>query len=233
MGCNCSNGNEYISEMLNERQEIKQEEEKENEKTFIEDEGDIIINFEEEKVKLMDKLSLNGFFLNKDIKLIIENINPKVNSFKIPEEIKEKMKNINIIKLPLIKLNDGSIYEGCWNLNGQKEGFGISVLNNKYIYKGLWKNDNFNIYGFLFNNKENYYYIGEFIDGKAKGKGELLINNKNIMEILLMEIKMDLAYQSLKMELNMKENLKMINIMEKEKLFIQTNLNTKDIFIII
>ena len=178
MGCNCSNGNEYISEMLNERQEIKQEEEKENEKTFIEDEGDIIINFEEEKVKLMDKLSLNGFFLNKDIKLIIENINPKVNSFKIPEEIKEKMKNINIIKLPLIKLNDGSIYEGCWNLNGQKEGFGISVLNNKYIYKGLWKNDNFNIYGFLFNNKENYYYIGEFIDGKAKGKGELLINNK-------------------------------------------------------
>ena len=169
MGCNCSNGNEYISEMLNERQEIKQEEEKENEKTFIEDEGDIIINFEEEKVKLMDKLSLNGFFLNKDIKLIIENINPKVNSFKIPEEIKEKMKNINIIKLPLIKLNDGSIYEGCWNLNGQKEGFGIYIMISENLkehlsYFGFWKNGKQDGYGIIIKNKKISY--AKYKDGK-------------------------------------------------------------------
>ena len=99
------------------------------------------------------------------------------------------MKNINIIKLPLIKLNDGSLYEGSWNVDGQKEGYGISVYNNKYIYKGFWKNDNFNIYGFLFNNKENYYYIGEFIDGKAKGKGELLIKFlKNYIKYLLIHL---------------------------------------------
>ena len=58
-------------------------------------------------------------------------------------------------------------------------------------------------------------------------------NKLNIMVILLMELRMDLEYQNLKMEQNMKENLRMINIMEKEKLFIQIILNMKDIFIII
>ena len=183
MGCNCSNGNEYISEIRNEMQtnndeQIEQNEQNEKENSLIEDEGDIIINIKQEKEKLMNKVSSKGYFLNKDIKAIIENINPKVNSTKIPKELKEKVQNKNNIKLQLMKMKDGSLYEGSWNKEGQREGFGISLYNNKYIYKGLWENDVFNNYGCLFNNKENYYYIGQFIDGKAKGKGELLINNK-------------------------------------------------------
>ena len=27
---------------------------------------------------------------------------------------------------------DGNLYEGDWNLEGKKEGFGIFVYNNKY-----------------------------------------------------------------------------------------------------
>ena len=167
MGCNCSKNNEYLSEMINERNE--------NNNTI--DKDDLISNFEEEKKILEEKLSLKGYFLNKDIKHIIENINPKVNLFKIPKEIEENNQSINTINLPLIKMNDGNIYEGSWNSEGKREGFGISIYNNKYIYKGFWKNDNYDYYGCLFNNQDNYY-IGQFENGVAKGEGELLINNK-------------------------------------------------------
>lgn len=170
MGCRCSgSNNDYISEILNERQG------KENDS--ITNNGDLIMNIEEEKKNLVQNLSLKGQFLDEDINTFIESIEPNFNTFETPNEIKERINKSNIIKLPLIKMNDGNIYEGSWNLDGKKEGYGIYINTNKYIYKGLWKNGCFDEYGFLFNNKDNYY-IGEFIDGIAKGKGELIINNK-------------------------------------------------------
>ena len=180
MGCNnCSNAHD-LSEMINERQSIinQNEEGNKNEnELFNSNSGDEIINFEEEKQKIMEKLSLKGSFLKEDINLILDKINPKINSFEIPTEKLEKELKSNIIKLPLIKMNDGGLYEGNWNLEGEKEGFGICIYNDEKIYKGLWKNGNFDEFGCLFNNKNNYY-IGQFSNGIAKGKGELLINNK-------------------------------------------------------
>ena len=175
MGCNCSkNNNEYLLEMLNDTKENISNNESDLKTPSYENK---VINYEEEKQKLIEKLSLKGNFSNENIKLILENINDKVNSMEIPNDILEKNKNENIINLPLIKMNDGEIYEGNWNLEGEKEGFGISIFNNKKIYKGFWKKGKFDNYGILFNNKDNYYK-GQFVEGFAKGKGELLINNK-------------------------------------------------------
>ena len=180
MGCNnCSNSHD-LSEMINERQSIISQKEvviqKENE-LINSNSGEEIINIEEEKQKLIEKLSLKGYFLNEDINLILDKINPRIKSFEFPTENMENKLNQNIIKLPLIKMNNGEVYEGNWNLEGKKEGFGICIYGDKYIYKGFWKNGNFDEYGCLFNNKNNYY-IGQFFNGIAKGKGELLINDK-------------------------------------------------------
>ena len=56
-----------------------------------------LMNCVEEKQKLMEKLSLKGNFSEEDIKLILENINTKVISFEIPDDILEKNKNENTI----------------------------------------------------------------------------------------------------------------------------------------
>ena len=179
MGCNCASNREHLSEMLNERRQTtnKPEENEANEDIPIkQNDEEEMFDVEEEKQKLKEKLSLIGHFLDKDIKNIINDIEPKINSFELPKEIVERNKKSNIVKLPLIKMNNGYIYDGYWNLEGKKEGFGIIIYENKYIYKGLWKNDIFDEYGCLYN-KDNYY-VGQFVNGIAKGKGELLINNK-------------------------------------------------------
>ena len=180
MGCKCSNNPEFLSEMLNEKRETTNENEEgeKNGNIIINSNNEVeIINYERKKQNLIEKLSSKGKILNEDLTIIIDNIDPKINSMEIPKEFLKKEQKLNIIKLPLIKMYDGNLYEGDWNLEGKKEGFGIFVYNNKYIYKGFWKNDFFDGYGFLYNNKDNYY-IGEFIKGKAKGKGELLVNNQ-------------------------------------------------------
>ena len=167
MGCNCSSNNhESCIEVKYPTQTLshKNDDDYDNE---IEKEN-------EERKKLIEKLSLQGVFLEKSIKEILDEINPEINLFNISKELSERE---NIIELPLIKMNNGDIYEGGWNINGEKEGFGIFIYNNKQVYKGFWKENNFDEYGLLFNNAYNYY-IGQIENGIAKGKGELLINNK-------------------------------------------------------
>ena len=117
-----------------------------------------------------------GTFQKESISKILEEINPIANKINLPKEI---INNFNILSIqePMIKFEDGEIYEGGWNLKNQRNGFGISINKEGNVFKGLWENDNFGKFGAFIDNNGNYY-IGELENGKAKGKGEMLINNK-------------------------------------------------------
>ena len=131
---------------------------------------------EPEFTNLESTLKQKGQFLNENITQILEEINPLVNQINIPDEIKNQY-SIFSIYLPAIKFSDGEIYDGEWNINHQRNGYGISINRDGNIYKGLWENDNFGKYGAFFDKKGNYY-IGELVDGKANGRGEMLITEK-------------------------------------------------------
>ena len=85
---------------------------------------------EKEKPKLIEKLSKKGAFQEKTIFEIIEEKNPESNQVELPNEITKEMPNC--IELPPIQLNNGEIYCGGWNLQGEKEGYGISIDNGRY-----------------------------------------------------------------------------------------------------
>ena len=131
------------------------------------------------KAKTTLELSIKdkgGFFQKSTISEILGQLNPTANKINLPNEI---ITNNNLLSLqePMIKFPDGEIYEGGWNLNNQRNGYGISVNKEGNVFKGLWENDNFGKYGAFIENNGNYY-IGELENGKAKGKGEMYIKNK-------------------------------------------------------
>jgi hypothetical protein len=93
------------------------------------------------------------------------------------------------------KYPDGSEYKGEWNSEGQRNGFGILILNDgtKYIgefenglchglgvmtfadgskYEGEFINGKFNGLG-IFTRCDRMKYEGEFKDGKVLGRGLL------------------------------------------------------------
>ena len=117
-----------------------------------------------------------GTIQNISISTILEEINPAANNINIPKEI---LNNISLpsIQEPMIKFEDGEIYEGGWNMKNQRNGYGISINKEGNVFKGIWENDNFGKFGAFIDNSGNYY-IGELQNGKAKGKGEMLIKNK-------------------------------------------------------
>ena len=158
--------------------------EKQSERTSIQSKSQIFLNniIEEEikdkkkeKPKLIEKLSKKGHFQEKTIIEIIEEKNPEANKIELPNEITKEMPNC--IELAPIQLENGEIYGGGWNLQGEKEGYGIIIYNDNNIYKGLWKNNKYGEFGCFIHNNGNYY-LGKFNNGKAKGKGEMLIKNK-------------------------------------------------------
>ena len=134
------------------------------------------------KSTLESSIKEKGEF-TKDLKIaeILKLKNPLANQINIPEEIISNNNNKQLtsisIQEPLIQFPNGEIYEGGWNINNQRHGYGISITKEGNVYKGLWENDNFGSYG-AFIEKSGNYYIGELLNGKAKGKGEMVIKNK-------------------------------------------------------
>ena len=186
MGCICACTRDSSSEMIAEfpppleQNEIIKEKEKQSQRTSIQSQTNPFIEYkikdkEIEKPKLIEILSNKGNFLEKNISEIIEEKNPEEKKTELTNEITKETPNA--IELPAIKLNKGEIYEGGWNLQGEKEGYGISIDNENNVYKGLWKNNNYGEYGCFIHNNGNYYK-GSLYNGKAKGKGEMFINNK-------------------------------------------------------
>ena len=120
---------------------------------------------------------------NSNISEILSLKNPIANSIQIMDEIfndnliNNGQSSLILIQLNMVKFQNGEIYEGSWNIKGQRHGYGIGINEENNVYKGLWENDNFGSYG-AFIEKNGNYYIGQLENGIAKGKGEMLIKNK-------------------------------------------------------
>ena len=113
---------------------------------------------------------------NNNISNIITQYNTSADNIEIPPEI-IKTKPKNGFQTELLKFNNGDSYQGYYNENNIKDGFGIYIKSNGFIFKGLWKDDKIGEYG-LFVDPEGNYFKGNLINGEANGEGELMINNK-------------------------------------------------------
>ena len=98
------------------------------------------------------------------------------NNIEVPNEIFET-RPVNGFQTDLIKFKNGDIYQGYFRENNKKDGYGIYIKKNGYIYKGLWKNDNIGDYGIFIDPKGNYFK-GNLVNGVANGEGEIFINYK-------------------------------------------------------
>ena len=95
------------------------------------------------------------------------------------EEKNEKIQNLidenkKIGRPALLFKKNNELYKGMWNINGDKEGFGIFLdkEGNKYI--GGWKEYKFNGYGRLLSMNGDYYE-GEWMYGIIQGNGNYYI----------------------------------------------------------
>jgi len=113
---------------------------------------------------------------NNNISQVITQYNISADNIEIPPEI-IKTKPKNGFQTELLKFNNGDSYQGYYNENNIKDGFGIYIKSNGFIFKGLWKDDKIGEYG-LFVDPEGNYFKGNLINGEANGEGELMINNK-------------------------------------------------------
>ena len=136
-------------------------------------------------------------------------INPKIKAIEdnlevIEDNFESEIFNLKLFKKgPLLFKDNNMIYEGSWNNNFEKEGFGISIDKNGNKYIGNWKDDNFNGkgriisingdyyegdwksgiiegFGIFYSSSNNYKYEGTFKNNKFDGKGKLTYEKENI-----------------------------------------------------
>lgn len=120
------------------------------------------------------------------------------------EEINEKEENEDILYDQV--LQEGYLYYGGKSkLTKMKEGFGVQLFSNGRKYEGYWKDDKYDLYGRLIDekgliiegsfrkgelngkgkgyytimNEEEYLYEGNFKDSLYEGKGNLKIGKMN------------------------------------------------------
>lgn len=117
-----------------------------------------------------------NFTVNQNIKEIIEKRNPYGNELSFPEEIENTLYPDCFISPP-IKFHSGEIYQGSWNKDKQKHGYGIDINPNGLVYKGLWDKDRVGDKGIFIDLKGNYYK-GDLLNGKYEGEGELFLKDK-------------------------------------------------------
>ncbi len=107
--------------------------------------------------------------INKDILELERNLDP-INQ--VNDKIKDLIDEDKLIdRPPLLFNNNNFIYKGMWNINGEKEGFGVFLEKDGNKYIGGWKQDKFHGYGRLVS-KNGDYYEGEWVDGVIEGDGK-------------------------------------------------------------
>ena len=123
----------------------------------------------------------------------------------IEEIFESEIHNLKLFKKgPLLFNNNNLIYNGSWNSQFLKEGFGISIDQEGNKYTGYWKNDTFEGHGRIISIQGDYYegnwnkgniegqgifyssmkkikYEGEFKNNKFNGEGKLFYQNEKIM----------------------------------------------------
>jgi hypothetical protein len=68
------------------------------------------------------------------------------------------------------ELENGSVYQGMWSLDGLRHGKGMQIWPDGACYEGYWKNDMAYGKGRLIH-ADGDVYEGEWLNDKAHGKG--------------------------------------------------------------
>ena len=100
--------------------------------------------------------------------------------------------------------------------NNKRDGYGIKYYSNGNRYEGEFKNDNKDGYGiYLYSNGDKYE--GERKNNKRDGYGIKYYSNGNRYEgEFKNDIKMDMEYIFIQMEINMKDNRKIMKKKDME-----------------
>lgn len=85
----------------------------------------------------------------------------------------------------IIKFNNGEKYIGEWDSQNHRDGLGIQIFKNNYIYYGYWENNKMNgigkmikfsqkinDLGIIFNENIKPYYFGNWKNNLEDGEGE-------------------------------------------------------------
>ena len=112
----------------------------------------------------MDSISVNlnqlvskEEFESKISKKVVE-LEKTLQKLKIP--VTDKDKYSNTFERDPIMLKDGSIYQGRWNVNGQKHGYGILITSEGSKYEGIWDKDIISGFGRYIDSSGNFIYEG-------------------------------------------------------------------------
>ena len=160
-----------------------------NENNLVNNNNNNIINEEEnnnntpiyhevKKEELKETVLKHGLIsdhqtMNAKTSSIILEVEERENLAKFIEELKNKNSKEDLLDLgEVIQFYNGSFYEGTWNYDLRKHGFGTLLMVDGTKYAGFFNNDVFEGNGY-FIDPHGRLYIGEFINGKANGKGRI------------------------------------------------------------
>lgn len=97
----------------------------------------------------------------------VKKVYMKIKPYNKVKEIESK----DLIKKPVGILENGSRYEGQWNVkSGKREGFGVQVWADGSMYEGMFYHDRVNGKGRLIHANGDYYE-GEWKNDEAHGEG--------------------------------------------------------------
>lgn len=79
----------------------------------------------------------------------------------------------------VLTYKSGKTWEGSWERNFRKDGYGAVELSDGETYTGEWKDNKYHGKGKLIYSKGSAldYYDGEWVNGKRSGKGVLIFKN--------------------------------------------------------
>ena len=130
----------------------------------------------ESKLEKDNKITL---IKNKTISEILSKYHKhaiNLSDVELPENV-TSVRPENGYKSEIMRFENGDIYQGYYNTNNEKEGYGSYIKNNGFIFNGLWRADKIGDYSLFIDPKGNYFK-GHLLNGVANGEGELMINNK-------------------------------------------------------
>lgn len=158
---------------------------------------------EEIFIKSIEKTSSLGTYIHiSDYKKVLnQNILKYIETHKLNYHEYFNFSPSNIFKANPIQFQNGNIYYGNWNENGEMEGYGIYYIKNKdVITEGIWKKGN-NIFGRIFFPNGDIYegdiknslphgvgtmemisgerYKGDFVNGNMTGRGTYIFQDKS------------------------------------------------------
>jgi hypothetical protein len=132
-------------------------------------------NLFDEKIKNHGKVS-DAWNMNSKTSSMIHEIENKHSEFLEIDQLEKNIANYNKEELfykGIIQFDDGSYYNGTWNSNLKKHGYGFFLKSDGSKYGGTFVDDNVEGEGYFIHIKGNIYK-GQFKNEQANGNGEIL-----------------------------------------------------------